>query len=279
MKPRLLFPLFLTVPLLAIGAGAGACSGGNDSNAASEGEALRPLVGEFGDLLGLLPNARFNDEAWRARAIPFLPRFETLREEMEQLDLSGLYDEARDEAVLGVVAYVSALEAWIKAIDESDLDLFRTGTDVFLEETTAHFREFNDLMTRAEQGDGASRDSNGSSSDSTNARSSAPLESSDISPFRAGVRDAGLREVQAVVASGQEVISCSYGPTDRERNVGYQSYGFWHEDVPDNIDELLSSAPESGAPMPVFHLGTNSIDSCPESLELAERAWEAGRTP
>ena len=92
-----------------------------------------------------------------------------------------------------------------------------------------------------------------------------------------GLPDAAVRELEDVVASGQQVIDCQYGPTDPATNTGYQGYGFWYEDVPDNIDELLSVARDGGAPMPVFHLGSNAISACPESMGEAESAWRAGR--
>ena len=81
-----------------------------------------------------------------------------------------------------------------------------------------------------------------------------------------------------MAASGQEVISCEYGPSDPETGRGYVTYEFWYEDVPDNIDELLSVAGESGAPHPVFRLGRNSISSCPESRDAGAATWRAGRS-
>lgn len=111
-----------------------------------------------------------------------------------------------------------------------------------------------------------------------------PLYSSDVSDFYQGVirasggqRAAAERELAEVAGSGQRVISCQYGPTNPEAETGYHSYGFWYEDVPDNIDELLSVAGDSGAPDPVSHLGRNSIDDCPESWSEGEATWRAGR--
>ncbi|MCH8010202.1 MAG: hypothetical protein IIC91_15225 [Chloroflexi bacterium] len=111
-----------------------------------------------------------------------------------------------------------------------------------------------------------------------------PLHASNVSNFFVGVvrgsgaqRAAAERALQETAASGQQVIDCQYGPTNPEEQTGYLSYGFWYQGVPDNIDELLSIAGDSGAPEPVSRLGRNSIDDCPESWKEGEAAWRQGR--
>ena len=162
MKPRLLVPLFLTILLIALGAIASACGGGNDSDGATDGNAD---------------------------------------------DRSG-------------------------------------------------------------EGDGSSSYSSGSS---------VPLYASDVSDFSKGVvigsagqLEAANRALDRAIDSGQQVIVCQYGPSDPEAQTGYTSYGFWYEDVPDNIDELLLVARDSGVPKPVSHMATNAISSCPDSRDEGE---------
>lgn len=113
----------------------------------------------------------------------------------------------------------------------------------------------------------------------------APLDNTWIAPFSAGSylfsvpdaqRGAAEREVRTVVDSGQEMIICSYGDPNEE---GSGSFEFWYQRIPDNIEVLLSLAPQSGAPRPAMLLSRNVLSSCPETFELAERAWETGRTP
>ena len=123
--------------------------------------------------------------------------------------------------------------------------------------------------------------SNGTSSGSIY---SVPLYDSRVTDFSKGfVRGSGSqleaanRALDKAIDSGQQVIECQYGPSDTEAQTGYQSYGFWYEDAPDNIDELLRVASESGVPDPVAHLGHNSITSCPDSKGEGEEAWRAGR--
>lgn len=165
MKPRLLVPLFLTILLIALGAIASACGGGNDSDGATDGNAD---------------------------------------------DRSG-------------------------------------------------------------EGDGSSSSSSGSS---------VPLYSSDVYDFTkgavigsAGQLEAANRELDRVVESGQRVIKCQYGPTNTEAQTGYPVYGFWYEDVPDNIDELLLVAGDYGVPEYVSRMGTNAISSCPDSRDEGKALW------
>ena len=174
-----------------------------------------------------------------------------------------------------------------EGLDDGDLLVSLYGCD---SDQVAQFRLNLDdfIVTRA---GGVSRSGTGSdateadSGSRTGASSSVPLYSSDVLDFSKGfVRGSGSqleaanRELDRVIDSGQQVISCQYGPSDPEAQTGYQSYGFWYEDVPDNIDALLLVARDTGVPDPVFHLGTNSISSCPDTRDEGEAAWRAGRS-
>ena len=90
-------------------------------------------------------------------------------------------------------------------------------------------------------------------------------------------RDAVNRQVEEVRESGQQVIICTYGPSDPVKKVGYRIYEFWYEGVPDGIVEMLGSTPSGTHPM--RRLGLNSITECPESPELALRQRRSGMIP
>ena len=137
---------------------------------------------------------------------------------------------------------------------------------------------------RANQADGGNPDDeatdpqNGSSPSGSG--SFVPLYSSDIRDFRKGgvrVTEAGQRELDKVIESGQQVLQWLYGPFDLEAQTGYQPWGFWYEHVPDNIDSLHAVARDAGTPHHVGHLGRNTREDCPESDAEAEAAWRRGR--
>jgi len=85
------------------------------------------------------------------------------------------------------------------------------------------------------------------------------------------------RQVQEVMESVQKVIRCTYGPSNPVKKVGFPTYTFWYEDVPDNIIDMLSSAPNGIHPM--WPLGLNSITTCPDSPELAKKVRRSGMLP
>ena len=85
------------------------------------------------------------------------------------------------------------------------------------------------------------------------------------------------RQVYELIESGQEVITCTYGPSDPVKQVGFQGWDFWYESVPDNIIDMLSTVPNDTHPMRT--LGLNSITECPESPEAAQRIRRAGMIP
>ena len=111
---------------------------------------------------------------------------------------------------------------------------------------------------------------------------SAPLYDGNVSAFIPAAvpwesQPAAAERELGEVDSGQQVMLCQYGPTNPDAQTGYVTYEFWYEDVPDNIDELLSVAGESGGPVPVSQLGRNSLDECPDIKAEGEAAWRRGR--
>ena len=120
--------------------------------------------------------------------------------------------------------------------------------------------------------DGEFFDEPGDGSSSSSSGSSVPLARFWVMDFNQGVVKASAGQLEAAISaldraidSGQQVITCSYGPLDPEAQTGYNAYSFWLEDVPDNIDELLLVARDSGGPISVSSMGTNAISSCPDS--------------
>ena len=86
-------------------------------------------------------------------------------------------------------------------------------------------------------------------------------------------RDMVNSQVQKLIQARQQVIVCHYGPSDPIKQMGFQSWFFWYESVPDNIVDMLSSVPIGTHPMRT--LGLHSITECPETPELAQKARRA----
>ena len=128
---------------------------------------------------------------------------------------------------------------------------------------------------------GTNRPSESSGSDSSSADGSIiPLANLYVRDFFVGVflgSSLGQRELEETASSGQQVLQCEYGPSNPTTGTGYRSYGFWYEEVPDNIDALLSTAREGGGPSRVFHLGRQALEECPEYRAEAEAIWRSGR--
>ena len=67
-------------------------------------------------------------------------------------------------------------------------------------------------------------------------------------------------------AAGREVLTCEYGPTNRQTNRGFFVYKFWYKSVPPDILELLTSAYNH----PLMELGRVAVDSCPANQTQAD---------
>ncbi len=149
--------------------------------------------------------------------------------------------------------------------DSSQVSRFRSNLDDF-------------VVSRA---NGTNRSSESSGSDSSSADgSTVSLNNSHVRDFFVGLflgSALGESELEETASSGQQVLQCEYGPTDPAAGTGFRTYGFWYEDVPDNIDALLSAAREGGGPAPVFHLGRQALEECPESMAEADVVWSSGR--
>lgn len=149
--------------------------------------------------------------------------------------------------------------------DSSQVSRFRNNLDDF-------------VVSRA-NGTDRSSESSGSDSSSTDG-SVVPLASPRVRDFFVGLflgSALGEGELEETASSGQQVLQCEYGPTDPAKGTGFRTYAFWYEDVPDNIDALLSAAREGGGPAPVFHLGRQALEECPETMADGEATWRSGR--
>ncbi len=70
-------------------------------------------------------------------------------------------------------------------------------------------------------------------------------------------------------AAGQEVLTCEYGPTNRQTNRGFYVYKFWYKVVPRNILELLTSTYNN----PLMELGRVAVDNCPANQTQADNIY------
>ena len=70
-------------------------------------------------------------------------------------------------------------------------------------------------------------------------------------------------------AAGQEVLTCEYGPTNRQTNRGFYVYKFWYKLVPRNILELLTAAYND----PLMELGRVAVDNCPANQTQADNIY------
>lgn len=177
---------------------------------------------------------------------------------LEEIGLSG--DLLAPEGYRDGVRFVE-----VYTCDSAEVRGFRSNLDDF-------------VVSRA-NGTNRSSESNGSDSSSADG-STIPLVNDHVRDFFVGMflgSSQGRRELEETVSSGQQVLQCEYGPEDTAAGTGYRTYGFWYEELPDNIDALHSTAPRGGGPAPVIHLGRQTLEECPEYRAESEAIWSSGR--
>jgi hypothetical protein len=80
------------------------------------------------------------------------------------------------------------------------------------------------------------------------------------------------KQIDALTAKNQQVISCAYG----EPGQIYE-YTFWYRTAPEGIAQILKSL--RGEDHPFWTLGVKAIETCPPTRDMARTALQNSRYP
>ena len=93
--------------------------------------------------------------------------------------------------------------------------------------------------------------------------------------LRRDTEDVVLKQLEQLIAQRQQVVSCSYGPSNKAEGTGFVVYDFWYKAPPAQLLEMMKvSSPETH---PFEELGRQAVDGCPETPEVARRVWQRMR--
>jgi hypothetical protein len=82
-------------------------------------------------------------------------------------------------------------------------------------------------------------------------------------------RDMVEQQVKDLIAKGQKVINCEYGPSNPQTQMGYATFNFWYQTAPANILKLLTSTYRH----PLMEEGRVAVSACPATRALAENLY------
>jgi hypothetical protein len=84
-----------------------------------------------------------------------------------------------------------------------------------------------------------------------------------------GKEDIVVAQLQRLIDQRQQLLVCTYGPSNKAAGTGFVTYAFWYKSPPAGLGEILAVAPPGTHPF--RSLGKEGLGSCPETPEIASR--------
>jgi hypothetical protein len=81
--------------------------------------------------------------------------------------------------------------------------------------------------------------------------------------------DVVVKQLQQLVDQKQQLLICTYGPSNKAAGTGFVTYAFWYRAAPAGLREMLAVAPPGTHPF--RSLGVEGLETCPETPEIASR--------
>jgi hypothetical protein len=81
--------------------------------------------------------------------------------------------------------------------------------------------------------------------------------------------DAVVNQLQQLIDRKQQLLVCTYGPSNQAAGTGFVTYAFWYKAAPAGLREMLAVAPPGTHPFRA--LAVEGRETCPETPEIARR--------
>ena len=78
------------------------------------------------------------------------------------------------------------------------------------------------------------------------------------------------QQLNDLAARKQLVISCAYGPSNPQTQLGFVTYNFWYPSAPDDILKLLTSTFSH----PFMEEGRAAVTACPATRAMAKEKYQ-----